>query len=237
MKNQYFGDRRDLFKYDLLLDLVDSHGAKRLTFVPMLTPDDDSTEGRLTQADSRGRRRVLFDFLKGCLDSGQRDIRKLREVMPQFAVDFMPFRDDAWFTHEQRTEYFGAVTGRLLEGSVIFFDPDIGLQTGTLGYMRKNGPEKYLLYSELEGVWKRASDDSVFVVYQHLQKDARKRAGDVERRVSDICALLGTPAYAVQWNDLAFLVAARDSDTGCRMRTSLLRHAQVHGLAFREHTA
>ena len=73
MKNQYFGDRRDLFKYDLLLDVVESHGANRLTFVPMLTPNDDSGEGRLTQSDSRGRRVAVFEFLKGSLESGTRD--------------------------------------------------------------------------------------------------------------------------------------------------------------------
>ncbi len=157
--------------------------------------------------------------------------------MPQFAVDFMPFRDDLWFTQEQRTDYFDAVKGELLDRSVIFFDPDIGLETGTTGYMRKSSPEKYLLYSELKSVWKRSSVDSVVVVYQHLQKDARKRLGDVERRVSDLHRLLETRAYAVQWNDLAFLVVARDGDVGCQMRASLLRHAQRHSLAFREHTA
>jgi hypothetical protein len=40
-----------------------------------------------------------------------------------------------------------------LAGSVVFFDPDIGLQTGTVGYMRGKGAEKYLLYSDIRAVW------------------------------------------------------------------------------------
>jgi hypothetical protein len=42
MKNQYFADRRHLFKYDLLLDVLADVPAlaRRLTYVPMLTPDD-----------------------------------------------------------------------------------------------------------------------------------------------------------------------------------------------------
>lgn len=235
MKNQYFGDRRDLFKYDLLLDLVKGHGSGRLTFVPMLTPNDDSGEGQLTQADSRGRRKVLYDFLKACLDNGQRDIRKLRELIPKFDVEFMPFRDAAWFTHEHRTSYFEAVPQDHLQQSVIFLDPDIGLETGTPGYMRRMGAEKYLLYADVTELWRRASTESVLVVYQHLQKDAGKRAGDVERRIVDLGKILGTTVRAVQWNDLAFLVVTPpEGDIGCEVRTVMSRHAQEHSLAFRE---
>lgn len=203
----------------------------------MLTPNDDSGQGRLTLADSRGRRQVLYEFLKGCLELGQRDIRKLREVMPKLGVDFMPFRDAEWFTHQQRTEYFDAVPDEYLTRSVIFCDPDIGLETRTPGYMQKSGPEKYLQYSELLKVWMRASADSVVVVYQHLQKDAHKRAGDVERRIGDLGRWLATRAWAVQWNDLAFLVTAHDGDIGHRIRAMLIRHAQRHSLAFREGAA
>ena len=55
MKNQYFGDTRDLFKYDLALHIIEGIWSIRaLTFIPMLTPDDGSRRGagRIT-----GRRR------------------------------------------------------------------------------------------------------------------------------------------------------------------------------------
>jgi hypothetical protein len=46
MKHQFFGDRRDLFKYDLLLDVLRGMPAlARLTLIPMLTPDDGSGHG------------------------------------------------------------------------------------------------------------------------------------------------------------------------------------------------
>jgi hypothetical protein len=234
VKNQYFGDRRDLFKYDLLLDLVEAHGAGRLTFVPMLTPPDESGEGRLTPSDCRSRRPVLYEFLRASIASGQRDIRRLREIMRTLGVNFMPFRDDAWFVPEQRTEYFQAVPDKYLTRSVVFFDPDIGLETGTASYMRKKGPEKYLMYSELADVWARVSIDSVVVVYQHLQNDAAKRVSDVQRRLRDLCARLGAPAWGIQWNDVAFVAVAREGVVACRIRTALQRHAHRHTLAFGE---
>ena len=58
MKNQYFADRRHLFKYDLLLDVLADVPALalRLTYVPMLTPDDPLGELARTPP-TVGRRR------------------------------------------------------------------------------------------------------------------------------------------------------------------------------------
>jgi hypothetical protein len=112
----------------------------------------------------------------------------------------------------------------------VFFDPDIGLQTGTAAYMRGSGVEKYLFYADVCGVWARASDDSIFVVYQHLQNDATKRVGDVQRRLRDLMTHLGNAsAWAVQWSDVAFLVAVRGGAVATRVRRTLDEHSRRHG--------
>jgi hypothetical protein len=113
---------------------------------------------------------------------------------------------------------------------ILFRDPDVGLQTGAPGYRRRSGPTKYLLYAELLGVWRRAGDDTLFVIYQHLQKDARKRAGDVRRRMAELSQHLAATVMAVRWNDLAFLVASRSGPVALRAWEALLEHARVHGL-------
>ena len=151
-----------------------------------------------------------------------------------FGVDIMPFRDAVWFVPEQRADYFKALPGEYLTRSVVFFDPDIGLETGTASYTRSRGPEKYLFYSELKDVWARVSIDSVVVVYQHLQNDATKRVFDVERRVRHLRRCLGAPVWAVQWNDVAFVVVAREGVMAGEIRTALQRHAQRHTVAFCE---
>ncbi|MCJ2670040.1 MAG: hypothetical protein LN416_05970, partial [Candidatus Thermoplasmatota archaeon] len=48
MKNQYFGDTRDLFKYDLVLELLLGTELRRFTFIPMLTRDEESSDGGKT---------------------------------------------------------------------------------------------------------------------------------------------------------------------------------------------
>ena len=67
VKNQYFGDTRDLFKYDLALHCMASTGLRRLTFIPTLTPDDGSADGRhvdLAKARAGSRNRPLVEFLE-----------------------------------------------------------------------------------------------------------------------------------------------------------------------------
>jgi serine/threonine protein kinase len=62
-----FGDRRDLFEYDLLLDVLAAlAGLERVRFIPMLTPDDDSREGQSIALSAGGRRPALAAFLSRC---------------------------------------------------------------------------------------------------------------------------------------------------------------------------
>jgi len=233
MKNQYFGDRRDLFKYDLLLDLVESHGSRRLTFIPMLTPNDGSGEGGLTRYDCAGRRSLLYESLRAAVASGERNIKLLREIMPKLGVEFSPYRDAHHLEQHSRTQYFDSVPSDWLANSVIFFDPDVGLQTGRQGYMRQKGPEKYLMYSELAGVCARASGDSVVVVYQQLQRNALKHVGDIERRLKDLkLHLAAEDVWAVRQGDLAFLVVATNHSLGDRIGSTVRDHALRHGLDF-----
>ena len=112
----------------------------------------------------------MFDFLRQAVTSGRRDIRLLRELLPGCGVQYLPFGDAEYFQDATRRVYFNTLPTEWLTRSVVFFDPDIGLQTGTVGYMRGNGLEKYLMYSELSGVAARGSQDAIIVVYQHLQR-------------------------------------------------------------------
>jgi hypothetical protein len=101
--------------------------------------------------------------------------------------------------------------------------------------MRGRGVEKYLLYADLGGVWARASRDSVFVVYQHLQNDAMTRTADVQRRLRDLTTHLAiASAWAVQWGDVAFLVAAREGPVAARVRRTLNEHVRRHGATLSE---
>ncbi len=107
MKNQYFGDRNDMFKYDLALTLVaEVDGLHQFTFVPMLTPDDGRSDGNLTEyAGLRRHRPHLHDFLKECVaDPSRRKVTSLREYMSAFEAEtaYTRYMDGSFITAENR---------------------------------------------------------------------------------------------------------------------------------------
>ena len=236
MKHQYFADRRDFLKYELLLDLADQHPSSgRLLSVLMLTPNDDTAEGNVKKYERGLRRRELFEFLKGCLDAGTRNVSLLRSFMYQVGVDYQPHLDDHYFEHTHRGEYFNACASAAHEHSLIFFDPDIGLQTGTLGYMRGNGIEKYLMYADVKKVAHAAPTDSVIVTYQHLQKDKNRIHDDIDTRCRGLCKAVGSSSTTfVTDRDVAFLVTSRGAKSNLWASQAVPSHGVKHGLEFGE---
>jgi len=71
MKNQYFGDNRDLFKYDLIIEiLTKGEFIRHFTFIPMLTEDDDTKHGGKTnrnEAKAGTKNIELKNFLNKCV--------------------------------------------------------------------------------------------------------------------------------------------------------------------------
>ena len=90
MKNQYFGDNKDLFTYDLIMQIMQGGLVENFAFIPMLTSNDGTGHGKKSD---RARARVgtknkeLVSFLDGCLRRvGQVDLNEevyKSEVPPQ----------------------------------------------------------------------------------------------------------------------------------------------------------
>lgn len=227
MKNQYFADRRDFFKYDLLLELSEGLGfIRQLTFIPMLTPDDGSGDGQLKGYPPGARRQDLYCFLQECLARGVRDIRELRRFFAQRAFIYSPYRDDAYFAHAGRAEYFASIPETSLRAAVVFLDPDNGLEVAS---MSPRTGHKYVRWTEAVGLYSRMDDDSVLVVYQHLPRE--KRAPYLTRKSSELQQRLGIAG--ITWlsdNEIAFFVATRAPHRATDVRDLLARYSARTGL-------
>ena len=157
----------------------------------------------------------------------------MRDVLRPCGAELLPYRDSEDFVDATRQEYFDGIPTDWLARAVVFVDPDIGLETGTRGYMRGNGAEKYLLYEELRAIAARATDDSVIVIYQHLQRNASLRGGDIACRIRDLTAHLSTSfVWALQWDDLAFLVSVRHHAFAIVVERVLKEHGRRHHGSF-----
>jgi len=233
MKNQFFADKRDFFKYDLLLVLMEGMAVfRRFTFIPILTPDDGTRDGGLTDypPDFHPRRQDLWNFLRGCLQRGERDIRKLHVYMKGKPFDFLPWCDEAFFTHAGRNGYFSGVPGSALKRALVFFDPDNGFEVPSM--TARNGA-KYLRYEELAGVFSRMDDASVAVVYQHLPRKNRddffaETSGKIRKSLSP------QEIFVVSDNTIAFFVVPKSPGTAKAARRVLASYAREHELRFWE---
>jgi hypothetical protein len=232
MKHQYFGDSRDLFKYDFLLDvLANVRGLERLVLIPMLTPDDESREGeRLASLPGR-RRPSLAAFLRASRRDNRRQVTSLREYMASNGVNYLPYRDDECFEPAAREEYFASVPVRGLSRSLIFLDPDIGLEPKDSRQMRRAGAEKYLRYDEVAGLARRATSCAL-IVYQHLQRNKHKIAGDILSKGVTLAQKVGAPTVGyVTDDDVVLYGFGTDQALHDQVLRAFERHGERHILA------
>jgi hypothetical protein len=234
MKHQYFADRRDFIKYELLLDLAARHPVHQsLLSLLMLTPNDDSTEGGVNIYEQVLRRPELFRFLRESLAAGTRDVSLVRGFMRQVGVEYQPYLDDEYFEESHRVAYFRGCAEAAREHSLIFFDPDIGLQTGEPNYMCRSGMEKYLMYADVSVVAQATPSTSVLVVYQHLQRNKNFILGDLASRCRSLSEAVGSSSTTFVTDlDVAFLVTACDGESNTWATQTLLSHGVTHGLRF-----
>ena len=231
MKNQYFGDKRDLFKFDLMLDLMESGRFERLSYVPMLTASIlGSREGKLVPRDAKGHRLALFEFLDAARVNGD-GIRNWHRYFGRHgSYGFDAYRDRSEdYSHAARETYFGGINAEMLRRACILIDPDIGVERGSSSNMNRYGREKYLFFDELEAILDR-SDGSLIVVYQHLQKDERKRLTDIGFHLGKFAERLGLSTVPfVRESDLAFYAITREDDLRNLAARTFSLHAEKIG--------
>jgi hypothetical protein len=136
--------------------------------------------------------------------TGQRDVRQLASYMASRPFRYFSYGDQpaSYFSRTARRQYFNAIPQSALSRSVVFFDPDNGLEP------EKSCTDAHLKYEELASVFARMDDSSAAVVYQHLPR----RAASVfwpalSVRLRDV---LQCSAGYLAAGDVGFLVALRN---------------------------
>jgi hypothetical protein len=118
VKNQYFGDKRDYFKYDVLERLAaDMPDIQQLTCVWMLTPPDATGQGRVPFVPDP-ELPELTAFFRSRLGSGDPDQTRAGEMRAYFEghpFRFFSYRDDREdFGRATRAEYFASIPDEAL---------------------------------------------------------------------------------------------------------------------------
>jgi hypothetical protein len=219
MKNQYFGDVRDLFKYDLIQQILKEVGSlQRFAFIPMLTKNDprrrDGNKRAFDKAEERGRPGTknddLIKFLKQYkeIDRDKRDFTEIENYFKSKSIKMVIYKGKGhkYFDHITRDEYFKNIPEGFLHKSLVFVDPDIGLQIN-------HSTEKHLLDCEVKYLYAHMDENSILMIYQHLPRARRKypqyspagRSSELEKEIGD------SPSY-ISDNEILFLFLTKNDE-------------------------
>jgi len=212
VKNQYFGDRNDYFKFDLLIFLAEElTGIRKLSAIWMLTQDDGSTDGGSIKYRRGGGNKFLFNFLQNGFAEG-RQVSKITGYFSKYhepqdgGFVFNSYRDDAFFTNSNRKSYFDEIPAEFLQSAIVFLDPDNGLEVKSA-----NGKSlhRYVKFEEVKAIYDRMGPDSCLVIYQHLPRIDRKYFLYCLYR--DLREYLNSPVpLSITDNQVAFLILAKE---------------------------
>lgn len=211
MKNQYFGDKRDLFKHDLVMEIMGAGLARRFVYIPMLTAADGSNDGRLNLSGAKVglKNRELLGFLDGCVREGRRDVGQLAGFYKQRGIDISLFASG--FSHEGRQAYFEQAGKELSPGSLILVDPDIGLEVS-------RSREKHLLYREAQELYRRMDASSILMLYQHFPRQEHHQYLHRMPRVI-MERISGVEPVCIDDDEIIFFILTKDEG---------LEHSLVH---------
>lgn len=212
MKNQYYGDNKDLFKFDLIEQIMFSHlGIKNFFYVPMLTPNDDSGHGedRVRKDASAGHHNHdLLRFLDKPNNQPKNE-RRVREIKEYFenekklAIKFYDhISDKEYFTHRNRKEYFSEVLSETPAKSLVFLDPDTGIEV-------KKSQDQHILYSELRQILEILDDLSVLMVIQFFHRGNHHE--QMKRRTTELSKITNFLTYIWDKKIIFFFLMRKES--------------------------
>lgn len=233
MKNQYFGDIRDLFKYDIIQRILKGISSlQRFTFIPMLTKNvPKSGEGNYLKRDfdmakKNGRpgtnNEKLIGFLKkyGGIDKDKRDFTKIENYFESEDIEVLIYKDKEheYFEHKARDRYFKNIQGEYLHNSLIFVDPDIGLEV-------KNSTKNHLLYSEVEDLHRHMDKDSILMIYQHFPRarDTHEKYLPLERS-NTLKEKIGDLPICISDNEIIFFLLTKNDELKSQLKTIINRY-------------
>jgi hypothetical protein len=164
MKNQHFGENRDLLKIDLVNEILQSGMAAGFIYVPMLTPDDPGYESnnfcRNESSGGRGNTKLL-DFLDYCVVNDKRQVSQLENYFRDAGYRASVYCPREFVTAENRRAYFAGVWDILQPKSLILIDPDKGLE-------EDDKDPADISYSEIREVYDRMDSDSILMFTQRF---------------------------------------------------------------------
>lgn len=235
MNRIFFGDTRDLFKFDLVCHIMkafpDLHS---FTFIPMLTDKEEKSGRRRTAtkdlglAIKKGRagthNRELMEEL-GRLQEIDDDLGYFSGIRSYFKKENIvaDILHKDTFSHEHRANYFEKVFERFPENSLIFLDPDTGLEV-------KNPTRRHLLFDEVTKIFGRMDHESILMIYQHIPRVTRD--GYIRKRCQGLGAATHSIPEMITDNEIVFFILSKNPQHRIRLCAALGEYGDRYNSVF-----
>ena len=173
-----------MFKYDLIYQIMQAGLVNHFTFIPMLTENDHKNHGEKSnrkKAMVGKKNNELVSFLDDCIKDKRRNIKELDRFFTPYGINMTIYDGERHFTRQRRGKYFGGIDDELLKKSLIFVDPDIGLEV-------KNPKKEHVLYNEVKDLYERMDQESMLMVFQYFPREDHPEY--LNRRMEEIKELI-----------------------------------------------
>lgn len=220
MNRMFFGDTRDLFKFDLVRHIMKAFPElASFTFVPMLTEEEPAAAKKKTRAKDLGlaqkkgragtQNRELMEDM-GRLQEINDDLEYFHGVQSYFKREniIIDVLHKDTFSHEHRMNYFNRMFENFPKSSLIFLDPDTGLEV-------KNPTQRHLLFDEVKKIFDCMDHQSVLMIYQHLPR--LTRAGYIQKRCRQLAALTHSRPETITDNEIVFFILTKNPQLKIRL--------------------
>ena len=220
MNRLFFGDTRDLFKFDLVRHIMKAFpDLASFTFIPMLTEAD--TPGKEKKAASKDlglaqrkgkpgtlNRDLMVDM--GRLQEIDDDLEYFQGIRSYFKKEniIVDVLHTNTFSHEHRENYFKQVFAAFPEKSLILLDPDTGLEV-------KNPTHRHLLFDEVKKIYEHMDNSSVLMIYQHIPRVIRE--GYIDKRCDELAAVIHSRPDTVTDNEIVFFIMTKNPQIKTRI--------------------
>jgi hypothetical protein len=123
------------------------------------------------------------------------------------------------FSQKNRTDYFNDVLSKLPKKTLIFLDPDTGLE-------ESSPSEQHLLFGEVRRIYDRMDDRSIMMIYQHFPRVRRKDY--VKRRCGQLCDLTGENPVTITDNEVIFFLMTKNPRLSQKLQDVLEAYASTY---------
>ena len=221
MKLQYLGDSKDSFKWDYHDYLTTAIGFNTLSILLMMTPDDNTNDGR-TKPDWFPARKEIIHFCNKL--RSKRDIAVIKNLPLETGAKYHVslHKPEINITKNNRSSYFSGLSE--YDRQIVFLDPDNGFEP------EGNYNEKHVRYPEILTILDQIPSNSIVSVFQHFRRI--KFAEDFRRikeRLSD--ALSSVYATAIFWHQLMFVLISKSETSITQIRKVNGKYSEFYPVA------